>query len=133
MSINKKYISILSIATAVLLSACSSGDSEVQTVSADDKSVDGKIQVMAYAPPFTNANPTDAAPTGFYIFDATEGFIMNFHFIIDFTDQPANQDGNLHNIVTMKRANPSPWYGVQIRHSGTSKYITLGNILFRKL
>ena len=64
--------------------------------------------------------------TGFYIFDATEGFIMNFHFIIDFTDQPANQDGNLHNIVTMKRANPSPWYGVQIRHSGTSKYITLG-------
>ena len=26
----------------------------------------------------------------------------------------------------MKRADPSPWYGFQIRQSGTSKYIQLG-------
>ena len=65
MSINKKYISILSIAIAMLLSACSSDNSEVQTASAEDKSVGDKIQIMAYAPPFANANPQDAAPTGF--------------------------------------------------------------------
>ncbi len=65
MSINKKYISILSIAIAMLLSACSSDNSEVQTTSAEDKSVGDKIQIMAYAPPFANANPQDAAPTGF--------------------------------------------------------------------
>ena len=65
MSINKKYISILSIAIAMLLSACSSDNPEVQTTSAEDKSVGDKIQIMAYAPPFANANPQDAAPTGF--------------------------------------------------------------------
>ena len=64
MSINKKYISILSVATAMLLSACSSDNSEVQTVSADAKPVGEDIQVMAYAPPFASADPTDD-PEGF--------------------------------------------------------------------
>ena len=64
MSINKKYISILSIAIAILLSACSSDNSEVQTVSADAKPVGEDIQVMAYAPPFASADPTDD-PEGF--------------------------------------------------------------------
>ena len=64
MSINKIYISILSIATAVLLSACSSGDSEVQTAPTEVKSVGDNIQVMAYAPPFASADPTDD-PEGF--------------------------------------------------------------------
>ena len=59
--------------------------------------------------------------TGFYGFDTVDGFIMNIHFTIDFTDQPpADSDGQtLHNIVTMKRANPSPWYGFQLRQTGT--------------
>lgn len=67
MSINKKYISILSIVTAMLLSACSSDSPEVRTISADDKPVGDKIQVMAYAPPFANTDPTDA-PAGFYAY-----------------------------------------------------------------
>ena len=82
MSINKKYIGILSIVSAMLLSACSSDNHEVQTVSADDKSVDGKIQVMAYAPPFTNANPTDAAPTGFYIFESDKTINMGIYMLL---------------------------------------------------
>lgn len=68
----------------------------------------------------------DIVNTEFYGFDSVEGFIMNIHFTIDFTDQPANQNEGLHNILTMKRANPSPWYGFQIRHSGTTKYVQLG-------
>ena len=67
MSINKKYISILSVATAMLLSACSSGDSEVQTAPTEVKPVGGDIQVMAYAPPFAGADPTDD-PEGFYAY-----------------------------------------------------------------
>ena len=68
----------------------------------------------------------DGVNTDYYGFDLTHGFIMNVHFTIDFTDQPANQNENHHNIVTMKRANPSPWYGFQLRQSSTNKYIQLG-------
>ena len=67
MIINKKYISILSLAIAILLCACSSDNPEVQTVSAEAQPVGGDIQVMAYAPPFANTDPTDA-PAGFYAY-----------------------------------------------------------------
>ena len=81
MSINKKYISILSIAIAMLLSACSSDNSEVQTASAEDKSVGDKIQIMAYAPPFANANPQDAAPTGFTAYTLDKVTEMGIYMI----------------------------------------------------
>lgn len=68
----------------------------------------------------------DGVNTEFYGFDTVEGFIMHMHFTIDFTDQPANQHENHHQILSMKRANPSPWYGFQLRQSGTNKYIQLG-------
>jgi hypothetical protein len=68
----------------------------------------------------------DAVNTEFYGFNSVDGFVMDLHFTIDFTDQPPNQNEGLHNILTMKRANPSPWYGFQIRHGGTAKNITLG-------
>ena len=67
MIINKKYISILSLAIAILLCACSSDNPEVQTVSAEAQPVGGDIQVMAYAPPFANTDPTDG-PAGFYAY-----------------------------------------------------------------
>ena len=69
---------------------------------------------------------TNGVNTEFYGFNTTEGFVMNLHFTIDFTDQPANQNENHHNILTMKRATPSPWYGFQIRQTSTNKYIILG-------
>ena len=65
----------------------------------------------------------DGVNTEFYGFNSVDGFVLNLHFTIDFTDQPANQNEGLHNILTMKRANPSPWYGFQIRHSGSGKYV----------
>lgn len=64
--------------------------------------------------------------TEFYGFNSVDGFVMNLHFTIDFTDQPPNQNQNHHQILSMKRADPSPWYGFQIRQSGTGKYVQLG-------
>ena len=68
----------------------------------------------------------DGVNTDYYGFDLTHGFLLNIHFTIDFTDQPAGQNENHHNILTMKRASPSPWYGFQLRQSSTNKYVQLG-------
>lgn len=68
----------------------------------------------------------DGVNTEFYGFDTTRGFVMHIHFSIDFTKQPPNQDENHHNILTMKRATPEPWYGFQIRQTGTTKNVILG-------
>lgn len=81
----------------------------------------------------TSENPSgakqyngDGVNTEYYAFDMTEGFIVDFDFTIDFSNQPAGQDENHHNILTAKRATPSPWYGFQLRQSSTNKYIQLG-------
>ena len=68
----------------------------------------------------------DGVNTDYYAFDLTHGFVLNIHFTIDFTAQPANQNENHHNILTMKRATPAPWYGFQLRHSSTNKNIIIG-------
>ena len=52
----------------------------------------------------------DGVNTEFYGFNSVDGFIMNLHFTIDFTDQPANQNEGLHNIL----------------HGGVQKYVQLG-------
>ena len=64
--------------------------------------------------------------TDYYAFDLTDGFELDFNFTINFSDQPAGQDENHHNILTAKRATPSPWYGFQLRHSSTNRAIQLG-------
>ena len=88
MSINKIYISILSIATVMLLSACSSDNSEVQTVPADDKPVGDKLQVVAYAPPFAGADPTDPSnPTGFYAYTPDKTTNMGIYMLL--SENPA--------------------------------------------
>ena len=68
----------------------------------------------------------DGVNTEYYAFDMTHGFVMNIHFYINFNQQPAGQDENHHNILAMKRNNPSPWYGFQLRQTGTNKFIILG-------
>lgn len=68
----------------------------------------------------------DGVNTEYYAFDMTHGFTLHIHFTIDFTAQPPGQNENHHNILTMKRATPSPWYGFQIRQSSTNKYVQLG-------
>ena len=69
---------------------------------------------------------SDGVNTEFYGFDVTEGFRAHIHFTIDFANQPPNQNENHHNILTMKRATPEPWYGFQLRQSNTIKNIILG-------
>ena len=68
----------------------------------------------------------DGVNTEYYAFDLTHGFTLHLHFTIDFTAQPAGQDENHHNVLTMKRASPQPWYGFQLRQSSTNKYVQLG-------
>ena len=68
----------------------------------------------------------DGVNTEYYAFDVTRGFIVDMHFTIDYAHQPTGQDENHHNILTAKRASPSPWYGFQLRQTGTNKYVQLG-------
>lgn len=75
---------------------------------------------------YYNSDGANGIDTDYYAFDLTHGFELNLHFTIDFTAQPPNQNDGHHNILNMKRAAPSPWYGLQIRQSGTNKYIQLG-------
>ena len=68
----------------------------------------------------------DGVNTEYYAFDVTRGFVVDINFTINFGQQPAGQNENHHNILTAKRATPSPWYGFQLRQTGTNKYIQLG-------
>ena len=68
----------------------------------------------------------DGTNTDYYAFDLTHGFVLNIHFTINFRNQPPNQNQNHHQILTMKRATPEPWYGFQLRQSSTNAYIQLG-------
>lgn len=81
----------------------------------------------------TSSNPDgekdfngDGINTEYYAFDVTQGFIVEIHFTIDCSNKPAGQDENHHNVLTAKRATPSPWYGFQLRQSTTNKYVQLG-------
>ena len=68
----------------------------------------------------------DGVNTEYYAFDVTRGFVLDFNFTINFNQQPAGQNENHHNILTAKRATPSPWYGFQLRQTGTNKVVILG-------
>ena len=68
----------------------------------------------------------DGTNTDYYAFDLTHGFVLNMHFYINFNNQPANQNQGHHQILSMKRASPEPWYGFQLRQSNANKYIQLG-------
>ena len=111
------------------VSGDTSGNINTQEVTYDES---GNSAVTSYTID-TTGNPSgtknyngDGANTEYYAFDVTQGFVLDFDFTIDFTQQPAGQDENHHNILTAKRANPSPWYGFQLRQSSTNKYVTLG-------
>ena len=105
------------------------GNSSTQEIKYDEN---GDPVVTGYDIDTTN-NPDgykefngDGVNTEYYAFDLTHGFELDIHFTIDFSNQPPNQNENHHNILTMKRANPSPWYGFQLRQSSTNRYIQLG-------
>ena len=111
------------------VSGDTSGNINTQEVTYDES---GNSAVTSYTID-TTGNPSgtknyngDGVNTEYYAFDVTQGFVLDFDFTIDFIQQPAGQDENHHNILTAKRANPSPWYGFQLRQSSTNKYVTLG-------
>lgn len=108
----------------------SSGNSSTQSVIYDPD--EGGTTVTGYTID-TSGNASGEKPfngtgvnTEYYAFDMTHGFILDFNFTIDFANQPADQNENHHNILTMKRATPSPWYGFQLRQTGTTKSIIIG-------
>ena len=78
----KKYIDILLIAVAVLLNACSSGDSGAQP-DPTDKPVKKEIQVMTYASPFTDQELSHrAAPAGFTAYTPDKTTNMGVYMLL---------------------------------------------------
>ena len=68
----------------------------------------------------------DGVDTQYYAFDTTRGFVVHISFEIDMSNKPSGQNENHHNILTAKRATPSPWYGFQLRQTNTTKTIICG-------
>ena len=88
MSMKKKYIDILLIAVAVLLNACSSGDSGEQPDPTDDKPVQKEIQVMTYASHFAEtALSRRTAPTGFSAYTPDKTTNMGIYMLL--SENPA--------------------------------------------
>ena len=88
MSMKKKYIDILLIAVAVLLNACSSGDSGAQPDPTDDKPVQKEIQVMTYASHFAETELSHrAAPTGFSAYTPDNTTNMGIYMLL--SENPA--------------------------------------------
>ena len=83
MSINKKYIGILLIATAMLLSACSSDNPEAQTVTTVNEPVGKEVQLMSYASPFTDQELSHrAAPAGFTAYTPDKNTNMGIYMLL---------------------------------------------------
>ena len=88
-----------------------SGNVNTQTVEYDengDPTVTGYTIDTSDNPNGTKTYNGDGVNTEYYALDATQGFIMDIHFTIDFTSQPAGQNDNHHNIINSKRATPEP-------------------------
>ena len=85
----KKYIDILLIAVAVLLNACSSGDSGAQPDPTDNKPVQKEIQVMTYASHFaeTALSRRAAPPTGFSAYTPDKTTNMGIYMLL--SENPA--------------------------------------------
>ena len=83
MSINKKYIGILLIATAMLLSACSSDNPEAQTDTTVNEPVGKEVQLMSYASPFTDQELSHrAAPAGFTAYTPDKNTNMGIYMLL---------------------------------------------------
>ena len=83
MSIKNKYIGILLIATAMLLSACSSDNPEAQTVTTVNEPVGKEVQLMSYASPFTEQELSHrAAPAGFTAYTPDKNTNMGIYMLL---------------------------------------------------
>ena len=65
MRVKKEVICILLMAMTMLLNACSSDESGAQTVTTGEEPVGKQVQLMTYAPYFTEKEAPRRAPSGF--------------------------------------------------------------------
>ena len=65
MRVKKEVICILLMAMSMLLNACSSDESGAQTVTTGEEPVGKQVQLMTYAPYFTEKEAPRRAPSGF--------------------------------------------------------------------
>ena len=102
MSIKNKYIGILMMTTAMLLSACSSDNTEAQTDTTGNEPVGKEVQLMSYASPFTDkelarrAAPT--APTGFTAYTLDKTTNMGVYMLLSekpTTDWASPEEGRI--------------------------------------
>ena len=83
MSINKKYIGILLIAIAMLLSACSSDDAGVQTDTTGNESAGKVVQLVSYVSPFVEKGLSHrAAPSGFSAYTPDKATSMGIYMLL---------------------------------------------------
>lgn len=83
MSIKNKYIGILLIATTMLLSACSSDNTEAQTDTTGNEPVGKEVQLMSYASPFTDKElARRAAPAGFSSYTPDKNTNMGIYMLL---------------------------------------------------
>jgi hypothetical protein len=99
MSINKKYIGILLIATAMLLSACSSDNTEAQTDTTGNEPVGKEVQLMSYASPFTDKElARRAVPAGFTAYTPDKTTNMGVYMLLSenpTTDWDSPEEGRI--------------------------------------
>ena len=84
MRVKKEIICILLMATAMLLSACSSDNTEVQVVTTgEEPPVTRQVQVIAYAPLYTEkVSSSRAAPNGFSAYTPDKTTAMGIYMLL---------------------------------------------------
>ena len=101
MSIKNKYIGILLMATAMLLSACSSDNPEAQTVTTVNEPVGKVVQLMSYASPFTDQELSHrAAPAGFTAYTPDKTTNMGVYMLLP--DESPQEERITYNTSTGK-------------------------------
>ena len=83
MRVKKEVICILLMAMTMLLNACSSDESGAQTVTTGEEPVGKQVQLMTYAPYFTEKEAPRRAPSGFTAYTPDKTTDMGIYMIKD--------------------------------------------------
>ena len=107
------------------------GNSNTQEVEYDSE---GNTTVTSYAIDTTNNTSgngesfsQDVLDTEYYAFDTTHAFECVIHFKFDFSKNTSQTQATILNV---KRADPEPWYGFDIRKNNSSQ-IRIGTCFYR--
>ena len=83
MRVKKEVICILLMAMTMLLNACSSDESGAQTVTTGEEPVGKQVQLITYAPYFTEKEAPRRAPSGFTAYTPDKTTDMGIYMIKD--------------------------------------------------